>query len=195
MSAKAKDVGSSVAFNAKRKGVLTHFNLTGTLSNNATINTLYSGMNISEYDEEQWYGDPNKLAKMISTNYKKEFFNNLRALQLNYGNNLNPNFSLVHYNKLVNKAEPDFVKLLANSPNLNTLELKSTKMQKNIADILFLALDSRRQGLKCQLKVIDLSKNNLTKEGIKQLAEVLPYNNVLEVLDLSKNNMGVSGAD
>ena len=132
---------------------------------------------------------------MISTNYKKEFFNNLKALQLNYGNNLNPNFSLVHYNKLVNKVEPDFVKLLANSPNLNTLELKSTKMQKNIADILFLALDSRRQGLKCQLKVIDLSKNNLTKEGIKQLAEVLPHNNVLEVLDLSKNNMGVSGAD
>ena len=152
-------------------------------------------MNISEYDEEQWYGDPNKLAKMIATNYKKEFFNNLKALQLNYCNNLNPTFSLTHYNKLVNKVEPDFVKLLGNSPNLNTLELKSTKMQKNIADILVLALDSNRVGLKCQLKVIDLSKNNLTKEGIKQLAEVLPNNNVLEVLDLSKNNIGVSGAD
>ena len=68
-------------------------------------------------------------------------------------------------------------------------------MQKNIADILVLALDSSRVGLKCQLKVIDLSKNNLTKEGIKQLAQVLPNNNVLEVLDLSKNNIGVSGAD
>ena len=39
-------------------------------------------MDISEYDEEQWYGDPNKVAKMIANNYKKEFFNNLKALQL-----------------------------------------------------------------------------------------------------------------
>ena len=68
-------------------------------------------------------------------------------------------------------------------------------MQKNFADIMVLALDSRRETLKCQLRVIDLSKNNLMKDGIKQLAEVLPHNNVLEVLDLSKNNIGVSGAD
>lgn len=102
---------------------------------------------------------------------------------------------MAHYNKLVNKVEPEFVKLLADSPNLLTLELKSTKMQKNIADILVLALDSRRLKTQCQLKVIDLSKNNLMKEGIKQLAEVLPHNQVLEVLDLSKNNIGVSGAD
>ena len=195
MSSKAKDIGSAVAFNSKRKGCLTHLNLTGSFSNTNTLDNLYNGMNISEYDEEQWYGDPNKLAKMIATNYKKEFFNNLTALQLNFSNNLNPGFSLAHYNKLVNKVEPNIVKLLANSPNLKTLEVRSTKMQKSIADILVLALDSRREGLKCQLRVIDLSKNNLTKEGVKQLAEVLPNNNVLEVLDLSKNNIGVSGAD
>ena len=68
-------------------------------------------------------------------------------------------------------------------------------MQRNVDDILLIALDSRREGLKCQLKVLDLSKNNLQKEGIKMLAEVLPHNYVLEVLDLSKNNIGVSGAD
>lgn len=71
------------------------------------------------------------------------------------------------------------MKLLANSPNLNSLQLKSTNLQKNIADVLVLALDSRREGLKCQLKVLDLSKNNLMKEGVKLLAEVLPHNNVL----------------
>ena len=127
-------------------------------------------MLISEYDEEQWYGDPNKLAKMIATNYKKEFYSNLKALQLNNCLNLNPNFNLQHHNKLVNKVEPSWVKLLANSQKLTTLELKSTQMQKNFADIMVLALDSRRENLKCQLKVIDLSKNNLQKEGIKQLA-------------------------
>jgi Ran GTPase-activating protein (RanGAP) involved in mRNA processing and transport len=64
-----------------------------------------------------------------------------------------------------------------------------------MADILVLALDERREKLKCQLKVLDLSKNNLDKEGIKVLAGVLSYNNVLEVLDISKNRIGVSGAD
>lgn len=71
------------------------------------------------------------------------------------------------------------MKLLANSPNLNSLQLKSTNLQRNIADVLVLALDSRREGLKCQLKVLDLSKNNLMKEGIKLLAEVLPHNHAL----------------
>ncbi len=71
------------------------------------------------------------------------------------------------------------MKILADSPNLNSLLLQSTVLQKNIADILVLALDNRRVGLKCQLKVLDLSKNNLEKEGVKMLSEVLPFNNVL----------------
>jgi hypothetical protein len=60
-------------------------------------------MNISDYDDEQWYGDPNKLAKMIAGNYPKTYFNNLKALQLDECQNLNPNFVLANYNKLVNK--------------------------------------------------------------------------------------------
>ena len=60
-------------------------------------------MNVSEYDEEQWYGDPNKLSKMIANNYQKQFFNNLKALKFDFCTNFNPNFSLAHYNKLVNK--------------------------------------------------------------------------------------------
>jgi hypothetical protein len=75
-------VGGAIAFNAKRKGVLAYVNLTGTINNNPAVNNLYEGMNVSEYEEEQWYGDPNKVLKMISGNYKREFFNNLRALQL-----------------------------------------------------------------------------------------------------------------
>jgi hypothetical protein len=195
LSTKIRDLGTAVAFNAKRKGSLAYLNLTGTISNSATINNLYWGMNISEYDEEQWYGDPNKLAKMIAGNYQKFFYNNLKALQLDNCSNLNPGFVLAHYEKLVNKKEPEFVKILADSPNLTTLHIKSTALQKQMADILVLALDERRLNLKCQLKVLDLSKNNLDKEGLKMLAAVLPYNNVIEVLDLSKNNMGVSGAD
>ena len=99
-----KDVGSAIAFNAKRKGILSYLNLTGTITNTVSINNLYWGMNISEYEDEQWYGDPNKVAKMIAGNFKKEFFNNLKALQLDGSNALNPAFNLSHYNKLVNKV-------------------------------------------------------------------------------------------
>jgi Ran GTPase-activating protein (RanGAP) involved in mRNA processing and transport len=195
LSNKIKDLGSSVAFNAKKKGSLSFLNLTGTISNQVALTNLYWGMCVSEYDEEQWYGDPNKVAKMIAGNYNKVFYNNLCALQLNVCGNLNPAFVLSHYNKLVNKKEPEYVKILADSPRLNTLHVQSTGLQKNMADILVLALDERREKLKCQLKVLDLSKNNLDKEGAKVLASILPFNNVLEVLDLSKNKMGVSGAD
>lgn len=71
LSAKIGLLGTSVAFNAKKKGSLSFLNLTGTINNQNTVNSLYEGMRVSEYDEEQWYGDPNKLAKMIAGNYSK----------------------------------------------------------------------------------------------------------------------------
>lgn len=40
---------------------------------------------------------------MIAGNYTKTYFNNLKALQLDECQNLNPNFVLANYNKLVNK--------------------------------------------------------------------------------------------
>lgn len=55
---------------------------------------------------------------MIASNYKKVYYNNLKALQLNQCNNMNPNFSLSHFNKLVTKNDPEYVKLFAQSPNL-----------------------------------------------------------------------------
>ena len=51
LSSKVKDLGSAIAFNAKRKGVLSYLNLTSTLSNNISVTNLYWGMNVSEYDE------------------------------------------------------------------------------------------------------------------------------------------------
>jgi len=45
LNSKTEDLGRAIAFNAKRKGVLSYVNLTGTISN--TINSLYFGMIIS----------------------------------------------------------------------------------------------------------------------------------------------------
>lgn len=49
---------------------------------------------------------------MIPSNYPKVYYNNLRALQLSNCSNLNPNFVLSHFNKLVTKVDPEYVKLL-----------------------------------------------------------------------------------
>jgi len=147
----------------------------GSFHQNQNLNQLYSSMNISEYDEESLYGDQNKLSKMIASNYKKVYYNNLKALQLDNCSQLNPtNFTLAHYNKLVNKKDPEYVKLFAQSPRLESLHLRLTNMQKNLAEVLVLALDPRRENFVSNIKVLDLSKNALGKEGIKILADILP---------------------
>jgi len=86
------------------------------------------------------------------------------------------------------------VKILARSNNLTNVSLSSNGLRKNFAEVLSLSIDSRRANFKSQIKVLDLSKNNLDKDGIKAIADVLPYNQIIEVLDLSKNQLGVPGA-
>lgn len=100
---------------------------------------------------------------MINTNFKKDYFNNLKALQLDSCSMLNPSFTLTHYNKLVEKKDPAYVKLFAQSPCLETINLKSTNLMKNIADVLVLALDPRRANFVSKIKVLNLSKNLLGK--------------------------------
>ncbi len=86
------------------------------------------------------------------------------------------------------------MKLFARSTSLESLNFRCANLQKNFCDVLVLALDPRRTNFISQIKVLNLSKNSLGKDGIKSLVEVLPHNNTLEVLDLSKNFLGVSGA-
>lgn len=186
-------LGFAVAYNAKKKGSLEYLNMVGCINNAASLNSLYSNMCINEYDEESWYGDPNKLAKMISANFPKRFFNNLRALQLD-NCAINPAFNLTQFNKLTNKEDPDLVKLIARSERLETLSLCQTNQGKPMAEILQLALDPRRAGFLGRLKTLNLSKNSLGKEGAKIIAEAIRPNETIEMLDVSKNYIGVSGA-
>jgi hypothetical protein len=43
---------------------------------------------------------------MISSNYPKKYYNNLKALQLDLCYSLNPSFNLSNHNKLTNKEDP-----------------------------------------------------------------------------------------
>lgn len=80
LTSKKTEIGNSIAFNAKKKGCLEYLNMTSSINGFNTIIGLYKGMCISEYDEEVIYGDPNKASKMIASNYKPTYYNNLKAL-------------------------------------------------------------------------------------------------------------------
>lgn len=69
LTSKKTDLGRAIGFNAKKKGALEYFDLTNCISGYNNIQEVYKGMCISEYDEEATYGDPNKVAKMIASNY------------------------------------------------------------------------------------------------------------------------------
>lgn len=120
-------------------------------------------MCISEYDEEVTYGDPNKVAKMIASNYEKVYYNNLKALELGYNNSLEPHFNLAHFNKLLTKKDPEYVSLLSKSPKLTSVSMRSCGLKKSFAEILVLALDPRREKFCSAIRVLDLSNNAFGK--------------------------------
>ena len=70
-------------------------------------------------------------------------------------------------------------KLLARSINLISISLSGSGLKKDMAEMLSLAIDPRRTYFKSKIKVLDLSKNNLNKNGIKAFADVLPFNQIL----------------
>ena len=56
--------GKAVAFNAKKGGVLEYINMRNTLNSYSNLVTFYTNMQISDHDNEIWYGDPIKAGKM-----------------------------------------------------------------------------------------------------------------------------------
>jgi hypothetical protein len=65
-----------------KKKVLQFINFNATITSNAILRTLYNNMNISDHDNEVWYGDPSKAAKMSGKDFDKKFYNGLKAFQL-----------------------------------------------------------------------------------------------------------------
>lgn len=187
-------LGKAIAFNARKGGVLEYVNLDSTITNHYNVENLYKGMNISEYDHENTYGDINKANKMQGEALQKIYCNNLKVLQLNRCNQLGSNFNMTAFKRQFKPADTDFIKLIARTKTLTSLQLSGCGLTKNDADLLQLSLDPTRAGFCNQIKILNLAKNNLQKEGMKSLAKIFSVNNIIEVIDVSKNYIGVSGA-
>jgi hypothetical protein len=89
--------------------------------------------------------------------------------------------------------DPILVQAIHNNHNLTTLALSHRSLMKAEAELLFLALDPTRTGNQGNIRVLNLAKNNLHKEGAKIIAQLLEVNTTIEYLDISGNLIGVSG--
>ena len=193
-STSADFLGKAIAFNARLKGSLEMINLEGgVVPGIHLVNTIYQSMHVSDYDHEAWYGDVNKLNKMQGKDFEKVYYNNLKVLQLK-GNNIPTSFNYANWKKQFNPQDPDFVKLLARSSKVENVQLAQCNLNKNDADALVLALDPTRPNYTSNIRVLNLARNNLGKEGVKTLAAIFEKNHTIEALDLSGNKFGVSGA-
>lgn len=74
---------------------------------------------------------------------------------------------------------PEIIKLYKNSPNIDSLHLSQNSLNHKDAALLTLALDESKDNFKSKIKILDLSKNNLGKEGAKVFAPILPKNSTL----------------
>ena len=74
-----KNFGKAIAFNALKKKALKFINFNGTIDSNQKLRTLYDSMQISDHDNEVWYGDPSKASKMSGKDFDKVFYNGLKA--------------------------------------------------------------------------------------------------------------------
>lgn len=108
------NLGKALAFNSKKNGSLELINFECCFNNVNQINTLAVNMHISLHDEEVWYGDPNKAAKMTGKDFDKVYYNPLKGLLINHCGSLQSNFNLSQKIKY-NHPDTEQLKLFARS--------------------------------------------------------------------------------
>ena len=126
---------------------------------------------------------------MRDTQIEKHFHCRIESLFIS-GGTLRSNFNLQQWLKYLPDKRPSQALLtLSTKGKLKQLELSSANLNKSDADLIGLCL--AHQG--CTLTALNISGNDLKKEGAKALASELQNNSTLQALDLSKNKIGVSG--
>lgn len=138
-----------------------------------------------------WYGD-----KKIAKDMTKEQLENKFEFGLSY---LNIGSSILTSNffkhkDLAKRKDPQwpiFMNLFV-QPSLQILNFSVCNLTKNDVELLAFSLHENPTG-KSTVKVLNLSRNKIMKEGAKVLAPALESNQTLEVLDLSQCDLGVSG--
>jgi Ran GTPase-activating protein (RanGAP) involved in mRNA processing and transport len=126
---------------------------------------------------------------------EKHFSFGLHHLNIQFSSIPGSNFKLKDYLKKKEPYWPSIMHILCEK-SLDTLNLKKCGITKNDMELYSTCLYNEIENLqipKTSLRVLNLSRNAIGKEGAKLLAAALEKNSSLEVLDVSQCMLGVSG--
>jgi NLR family CARD domain-containing protein 3 len=182
------EFGKACAFNKKKNGSLEILSAEGGFDA-ANFSEFLKGMKVSEYDHEIWYGDKTAAAKFSGEKLDSKFLNPWKIIKLGR-TNFNMWDSISEIKKHTNPCWPPIVHLFASG--LEKFDLTQSQINnKKTLEVLACCIDNPIN--KTSIKVLNLSKNHINKEGGKILSEVIAKNTSIESLDLSGNLLGVSG--
>ena len=182
-------LGKFVGLNAFKKGSLSLLSLRNCFRNSSNFGSFVDSMSVSEADHEREYGERSEADKMSGTQIERHFHCGLGSLFIS-GGRLTSNFNLQSWLKYSPDKRPhQSLVTLCTKGKLHRLELSSSQLNKSDADLIGLCLGHQA----CTLTTLNISGNQLRKEGAKALAGELDHNSTLLALDLSNNKIGVSG--
>lgn len=180
--------GKAVAMNKYKNGSLQILAAKGTTDANAFKN-FGNGLCISEKDHEEWYGDKTIAQKMKGEQLVTYYRNPLTIMLLGSAR-FDHQDNIAYIKKQPKPVWPKLVHAFCSG--LEVLDLtQSSISSKRTMEVLACAIDNPIK--KCTIKVLNLSKNHINKEGAKIFSEVLAKNDTITSLDLSGNLFGVSG--
>ena len=138
---------------------------------------------VSDYAHELWYGDA-KIAKDMTKEQLEPRFE-FGLTYLNIGQSAIPffNFKLKDYQKQKQPHWPSLISFLADN-KIEILNLSKCQMNKNDMELISTCI-YQNPIAPTRLRVLNLRKNQIMKDGAKTLAAALEGNNSIEVLDLS----------
>ena len=185
-------LGKAIALNAKRSGSLEYFSAVEAMGSYANFRTMIDNFWVSDYDNEMWYGDESEARKMHGEQKNRKFFFTLKQLTTGK-NNMSFGFHVSSLKHEPYDKYPNIIKFLCENKSLQTINLEECYLNRYDGEVLAAGLKAD----KCfsSLKVLNLARNALRKEGAQALATALSEEGMaLEHLDLSGNKIGVSGA-
>ena len=186
----AQWLGKAIGMNAKKKGSLEVVDLRRSVNSYNDINSIFSSMHISDYDEEMWYGDRTVASKMSGQQLNRRYYCDIHSFFMSGIGYFGSGFNLAYLKKLTHPTWPAIIHMF--QMNLTVVDLKQCNINtKNDFELLGECL--RNPVSHSRVRVLNLAKNFFRKEGAKILAAALEENKSLEVLDFSGNRIGVSG--
>jgi len=183
-------LAKAIAMNARKNGSLKAVSIQNWMTSNAMLNQFVGIMEISDYDHEMWYGDKKLASKMEKDQLVKKMHFGLEYLDLQSCKLTNFGFHPKVILKQKTPVWPNFLKFVTQH-DIDFNFRRCGLVQKDM-EIFQYALGENPIA-PSKIRSLNLSKNNITKEGAKFLAPGLALNASLINLDLSACNLGVSG--